>query len=111
MNAWLWLGLAIGAEVVGTSALKASAGFTRWLPALVVVGGYGVAFYALSQALRTIPVGVAYAVWSGVGLVLVALIGWLWFGERLPPLALAGIGLVLAGLVLLQLATGGGDRP
>ncbi|MEO0035671.1 MAG: hypothetical protein RLZZ501_1694 [Pseudomonadota bacterium] len=108
MKAWLWLGLAILAEVAGTSALKASAGFSRPWPVLAVVAGYGLAFYGLAQALRTVPVGVAYAVWSGVGLVLVALIGWLWFGERLPPLALVGIGLILVGVVLLNLGGGGG---
>lgn len=107
MQAWLWLGGAILAEVAATSALKASEGFTRLWPTLGVVAGYGLAFYALAQALRTVPVGVAYAVWSGVGLVLVALIGWLCFGERLPPVALVGIGLILVGVVLLNLGGGG----
>jgi small multidrug resistance pump len=105
--AWIWLGLAIIAEVIGTSALKAADGFTRLGPALAVVAAYAVAFYCLSLVLREIPVGIAYAVWSGAGIVLVSLIGWLWYGQTLPPIALAGIGLILAGTVLLNLASGG----
>ncbi len=71
MNAWMVLGLAIVAEVIGTTALKASDSFTRLWPSLVVVVGYGVAFYCLSLVLKSVPVGIAYAIWSGLGIVLI----------------------------------------
>ena len=82
-NPWLLLGTAIVAEGIGTSGLKASAGFTRLGPSLVVVAGYGVAFYMLSLTLRHAPAGVAYAAWSGLGIVLIAAVGWLFYGQRL----------------------------
>lgn len=100
--AYLYLAIAIVAEVVGTSALKATAGFTRPLPSLVVVVGYGMAFYFLSLALKFIPVGIAYAIWSGVGVALITLIGWLVFKQRLDTAALAGIALIVAGVVVIQ---------
>lgn len=100
---FLYLALAILAEVIGTSALKASNGFTVWLPSLVVVAGYGVSFYFLSLALRTIPVGVAYAIWSGVGIVLISAIGWVLFRQRLDAAALIGIGLIISGVIVIQL--------
>jgi small multidrug resistance pump len=100
---WLLLALAIVAEVVGTSALAKSDGFRRLWPSVVVAVAYGVAFYFLALALRTIPVGVAYAVWSGAGIVLVAMIGWVWLGQKLDPAALLGIWLILAGVLVLQL--------
>jgi small multidrug resistance pump len=99
---WWYLALAIVAEVIATSALKAADGFTRLGPALVVVAGYGVAFYFLSLALRGIPVGIAYAVWSGVGIVLISLIGWLLYGQTLDGAAGIGIGLIVAGVVVLN---------
>ncbi len=102
-KAWLYLTLAIVAEVIATSALKASAGFSRLLPSLLVLGGYGVAFYFLSLTLGSIPVGVAYAVWSGVGIVLISVAGWLVYGQQLDAAALAGIGLILAGVLVIQL--------
>lgn len=83
MNNWVLLGVAIVAEVVATSALKASEGFTRLVPSVVVILGYGAAFYLLSLALRTIPVGIAYAIWAGLGIVLMAAVGWLAFGQKL----------------------------
>lgn len=100
---FLYLAVAIIAEVIGTSALKASNGFTAWLPSLVVVAGYGVSFYFLSLALRAIPVGVAYAIWSGVGIVLISVIGWALFRQRLDAAALVGIGLIIAGVIVIQL--------
>lgn len=100
---FLYLAVAILAEVIGTSALKASNGFTLWLPSLVVVTGYGVSFYFLSLALRFIPVGVAYAIWSGVGIVLISVIGWALFRQRLDAAALVGIGLIIAGVIVIQL--------
>ncbi len=99
---YLYLVIAIVAEVVGTSALKATDGFTRPIPSAVVAVGYGVAFYFLSLALKSIPVGVAYAIWSGVGVALITLIGWLVFKQRLDAAALAGIGLIVAGVVVIH---------
>ncbi len=99
---WLYLALAILADVVATSCLKASVGFTRLWPSLAAVAGYGVAFFFLALTLRTLPVGVTYAIWSGVGLVLVTLVAWLVFGQRLDAAALVGIGLIVAGVVVLK---------
>jgi small multidrug resistance pump len=99
---WLFLSIAIAAEVIATSALKAADGFTRLGPSLVVIAGYGIAFYFLSLALRGIPVGVAYAVWSGVGIVLISAIGWFAFGQRLDAAAVLGIGLIMAGVIVLN---------
>lgn len=103
MNNWLFLAIAIVSEVIATSALKASQGFTRLGPAALVVAGYGVAFYFLALTLRTIPVGIAYAVWSGAGIVLISTIGWLWFGQKLDLPAILGIGLIVAGVAVLNL--------
>lgn len=98
---WLYLTIAIVAEVMGTSALKAAEGFTRPLPSLVVVIGYGLAFFFLSLALRSIPVGIAYAIWAGVGVALISVVGWLVFQQPLDIPAMAGIGLIIAGIVLM----------
>ena len=103
MNNWICLAIAILSETVATTALKASAGFTRPLPAIVVVLGYGLAFYFLSLTLRTIPLGVAYAVWSGVGIVLITAAGWLLYGQKLDGAAVAGIGLIVAGVLVMNL--------
>jgi small multidrug resistance pump len=100
---WLYLSIAIACEVAATTALKASDGFTRALPSAIVVAGYGAAFYCLSLTLRTIPLGVAYAVWSGVGIALIALAGWLLYGQKLDAAALIGIGLILCGALILNL--------
>ena len=99
---YLYLAIAILAEVIGTSALKATEGFTRLAPSLIVAIGYGVSFYFLALALRTIPVGVAYAIWSGVGIALITLIGWIVFKQALDAPALAGIALIVAGVVVIQ---------
>lgn len=103
MSGYLWLGVAIVSEVIATSALKASAGFTRPLPAAVTVAGYAIAFYCLSLTLRTVPTGVAYAIWSGVGVVLIAGIAWLVQGERLDAPAIAGMTLIVAGVAVMNL--------
>ncbi len=103
MKSWLILLTAIVAEVVGTSALKASEGFSKPLPSLIVVLAFAVAFYCLSITLRTIPVGVAYAVWSGVGTVLITLVGWKLFGQTLSLPALLGIGLIVVGVIILNI--------
>jgi small multidrug resistance pump len=103
MNAWLALGIAIVAEVIGTSALKASAGFSRLGPSLLVVAGYAVAFWFLAVTLKRIPVGIAYAVWSGAGTVLITLIGVWFFRQRLDAAAMIGIALIIAGVLVLNL--------
>jgi small multidrug resistance pump len=99
---YLYLAIAIIAEVIGTSALKAAEDFTRPLPSLLVVAGYGTAFYFLSLVLRTIPVGVAYAIWSGVGIALIAVIGWALYRQALDAGAITGIALIVAGVVVIQ---------
>lgn len=103
MNAWLILTLAIAAEVVATSSLKASEGFTRLWPSAMVVVGYAVAIYLLSLVLKTIPVGVAYAIWSGLGVVLITLVAWLAYGQRIDLPGLIGMGLIVSGVVVLNL--------
>lgn len=102
MQHWLILGIAIVSEVIATSALKASDGFTRLLPSVIVVVGYGIAFYCLALVLRTLPVGVVYAIWSGVGVALIALVGWLLYGQALDLPAIIGIGLIVAGVIVLN---------
>lgn len=101
--AYAHLGIAIVAEVIATSALKASDGFTRPWPSLVTVLGYGVAFYFLALTLRVIPTGIAYAVWSGVGIVLISAIGWVWFRQALDLPAMIGMGLIIAGVLVVNL--------
>jgi small multidrug resistance pump len=111
MPAWLYLSIAIVSEVIATSALKASEGFSRLAPSVIVVAGYLVAFYFLALTLKTIPVGVAYAIWSGAGVALIALVGWVVFGQRLDPPALIGMALIVAGVVVMQVfskSTGSG---
>ncbi len=103
MNAWFYLGIAIVSEVAATSALKASEGFTRLWPSLTVVAGYALAFYFLAQTLNSIPVGVAYAIWSGVGVALIAFVGWLVYGQTLDTAALIGLALIVAGVLVLNL--------
>jgi len=100
---WLYLAIAILSEVIGTTALKSSNGFTRLVPSILVALGYGCSFYFLSLTLRSIPVGIAYAVWSGVGVVLISLLGWWMFGQKLDLAAVIGIGLILAGVLVLNL--------
>jgi small multidrug resistance pump len=102
LNAWMILGLAIVAEVIGTTALKASGSFTRLVPSLIVVVGYGVAFYCLSLVLKSVPVGIAYAVWSGLGIVLITAVAWLLYGQRIDFAGLIGMGLIIAGVVVLN---------
>jgi small multidrug resistance pump len=99
---WVYLAIAIVSEVLATSALKASDGFTRFYPSLVVVVGYGLAFYFLALTLRTIPVGIAYAVWSGVGVVLISFLGWVLYGQKLDAAAVVGILLIAAGVAVLN---------
>lgn len=100
---YLFLILAILAETIGTSALQASQQFTRLLPSVVVVVAYALSFYLLALVLRTIPVGIAYAIWSGLGIVFIALIGWWVFGQRIDLPAILGMGLILAGILVIHL--------
>ncbi|TGG95616.1 QacE family quaternary ammonium compound efflux SMR transporter [Natronospirillum operosum] len=100
---WVLLAVAIAAEVVATSALKASQEFSRFWPSVIVVVGYGIAFYCLALTLRVIPVGVAYAVWAGLGIVLIALVSWLVYGQRLDLPAIIGMALIIGGVVVIQL--------
>ena len=99
----LYLAIAIVGEVIATSFLRASAGFTQLVPSLVVVVGYGVTFYFFSLALQTIPVGIAYAIWSGVGIVIVSIIAFIVYGQTLDLPALIGVGLILAGVLVINL--------
>ncbi len=103
MVQWMYLAIAIAAEVVGTSFLRASEGFTKLVPSIMVVAGYGLAFFFLSLTLEKIPVGIAYAVWSGAGVTLIAAIGWLFLGQKLDGAAILGMGLIVAGVVVLNL--------
>lgn len=100
---WVYLAAAILFETIGTTALKASDGFTRALPSVLVVLAYGVSFWLLAQVLRVMPVGIASAVWSGLGICLIAAIGWLVFGQRLDTPALLGMTLIIAGIVIINL--------
>ncbi|WP_025091440.1 DMT family transporter [Brucella intermedia] len=103
MPVYAILAIAIVSEVIGTLSLKASEGFTRLGPSMIVIVAYGLAFYFLSLTLKSIPVGIAYAVWSGIGVTLVALIGWLLFGQKLDLSAVLGMGLIIAGVIVLNL--------
>ena len=103
MNHWVYLITAIVSEVIATSALKASTGFTKPLPSVVVVIGYLVSFYFLSLTLKTIPVGIAYAIWSGVGVVLISVVAWLLYGQRFDLPALIGMGLIISGVMVINL--------
>jgi small multidrug resistance pump len=100
--AYLYLAIAIVSEVIGTSALKASQEFTRLWPSLIVIVGYGLAFYFLTLTLRAIPVGIAYALWAGVGIVLICIASWVLYRETLDWPAMLGIGLIAAGVVLIN---------
>ncbi len=96
MKGWLFLVIAIVGEVIATSALKSSEGFTKLAPSAVVIIGYGIAFYFLSLVLKSIPVGVAYAVWSGLGVVIITAIAWLLHGQKLDAWGFVGMGLIIA---------------
>ncbi|ORF36580.1 SMR family transporter [Snodgrassella alvi] len=103
MNQWIFLSIAILAEIFATSMLKLSNGFTRLMPSICSILGYIISFYSLAQTLKTMPVGIAYAVWSGVGIVCVSIIAWIKFGQKLDMPAIIGIGLVLAGVIVINL--------
>lgn len=99
---WLYLVLAVVGEVIGTSALKASEGFTRPIPAVICLAAFASALFFLSLTLKVIPVGVVYAIWSGIGIVLISVIGYLVFGQVLDLAAIIGLGLIIAGVVVIN---------
>ena len=102
MTTYMYLAIAIVGEVIATSALKSSAGFSKLLPSVLVIAGYGTAFYFLSLTLRTMPIGIVYALWSGVGVALISVIGWLVFKQSLDLAAIVGITLIVIGVVILN---------
>jgi small multidrug resistance pump len=102
MKQWMFLFIAIVSEVIATSALKATGDFTRLWPSIIVVVGYAFAFYFLTLTFRTIPIGIAYAIWSGVGVALIALVAWVVYGQALDVPAFIGIAFIVAGVVVLN---------
>ena len=103
MNHWLALAIAICGEVIATTALKASNEFTRLVPSIVVVLGYGTAFYFMAISMRVLPVGIMYAIWSGLGIVLVSLIGWMVYKQTLDLPSIIGMGLIISGVIVINL--------
>ena len=103
MNNWVYLGLAIFSEVIATASLKSTEGFTRLVPSIVVLVGYTDAFYFLSLTLDTVPIGVAYAVWSGVGVATITLVSFVVYDQKIDMAGLIGIGLIVAGVIVLRL--------
>ena len=106
MNHWLALSIAIVAEVVATTALKSTEGFTRLWPSVLVIVGYGAAFYFMTVSLRVLPVGIMYAIWAGMGIVLVAILGWVVYRQSLDAAAITGIALIIAGVLVINLFSG-----
>lgn len=100
---YVFLGIAIVSEVIATAALKLSDGFTRVGPSIVTLIGYGVAFYFLSLTLKTMSTGTAYAIWSGIGIILTALVGWRAFGQKIDAPAALGMALIIAGVVVMNI--------
>lgn len=103
MPVYLILALAVMFETVGTTALKASEQFTKLGPSIVVVLAYAVSFYLLSITLRTMSVGIVYALWSGLGIVMIASIGWAVFGQKLDLAAIAGLIMIIGGIAVIHL--------
>ncbi|HGV9260482.1 multidrug DMT transporter [Klebsiella aerogenes] len=103
LNTWIILIVAIAAETFATTMVRASEGFTRLLPSLGVVAGYAMSFYGLSQVVKVMNLGIAYAIWAGLGIFLVSIFSWFLFGQKLDLPAIAGMGLILSGVVVIQL--------
>ena len=103
MRTWIYIGLAIASEVTATASLKASEGFTKLVPSIVVLVGYSAAFYFLSLTLEDIPIGVAYAVWSGVGVAAITLISVFYMDQKIDAAGVVGIGLIVIGVIVLRL--------
>ncbi|WP_173937438.1 SMR family transporter [Roseibium album] len=102
MATYLFLGAAILAEVIATSALARTENFTRLVPSLITIAGYGLSFWLLSYPIRVLPTGVVYAIWSGAGIVLITMVAWLAFDQKLDLPALVGLGLIIAGVVIIN---------
>lgn len=100
---WIYLLVAIIAEVIATSALKSAESFTKLVPSIIVVLGYGIAFFFLALALKTIPIGIAYAIWSGIGITFIALIGYFLFRQKLDFPAILGLILIIAGVIVINI--------
>jgi len=100
---YLLLLAAIVAEVIATTALARSESFTKLVPSLIVVAGYVAAFWFLSFPIRVLPTGIVYAIWSGMGIVLITAFAWIWYGEKLDAAALAGLSLILGGVIIINL--------
>ena len=103
MNKWIYLTLAIFSEVMATASLKSTEGFTKLWPSVLVLVGYSAAFYFLSLTLDTIPIGVAYAIWSGVGVAAITLVSIFLFDQKIDIAGFIGIGLIVAGVIVLRL--------
>lgn len=99
---YFYLAIAITAEVIGTTFMKEANGFTRLVPSLITAVAYGTAFYFLSLTLKTIPTGIAYAIWSGVGIVLISMAAWIFQGQKLDAAAVAGMTLIVSGVVVMN---------
>jgi small multidrug resistance pump len=100
--AWIYLTIAIIAEVISTAALKSSEGFTKLTPSILVVVGYGISFYLLSKIVQLLPLAVTYAIWSGAGIALVGIVGWIWLDQKLDLAAICGIALIIVGVVVIN---------
>ena len=100
---YIYLAVAVAFETIGTSAMQASQQFTRLWPSVLVVVGYAISFYFMALTLRYMPVGIVYALWSGLGIILIALIGYAVFGQKLDLPAITGLGLIISGIVVIQL--------
>ena len=103
MNKWIYLTLAIFSEVMATASLKSTEGFSKFWPSVIVLVGYSAAFYFLSLTLDTIPIGVAYAIWSGVGVAAITLVSIFVFNQKIDAAGFVGIGLIVAGVIILRL--------
>jgi small multidrug resistance pump len=103
MHAYLALGIAIVAEVIATTALKSSDGFTRLVPSLIALAGYGCALYLLTVTMRVVPTGIAYAIWSGLGIVLISISSYVFHQQKIDLAGILGMALIIAGVVILNL--------
>ncbi|MDX2471940.1 MAG: multidrug efflux SMR transporter [SAR324 cluster bacterium] len=105
MNPWIWLTIAITSEVIGTTALKEAEGFTKWIPSIVVVGGYTSAFYCLSMTLKHMEISTVYAIWSALGVAFITVIGIFFYQESMTWFKAGSLALIIAGVVGLRLAS------
>ncbi|WP_165666005.1 DMT family transporter [Metapseudomonas otitidis] len=103
MTGYIYLAIAIAAEVVATTSMKAVDGFNKPLPLVLVIGGYAIAFWMLTMVVKTIPVGIAYAIWAGLGIVLVSIAALVIYQQKLDLPAVVGMGMIVSGVVVIQL--------